>query len=77
MADKLLTQAELRDLTGAGTKPKMREVLDANRVPYFIRADGWPVVTWDAINAQFGGKNSKPRQDTLSTDGFNIQAAHG
>lgn len=45
-----LTAAERRELTGAATKAGQVKVLKNNHIPFFLRADGWPVVTWEALN---------------------------
>jgi len=49
-----LTAEDRRELTGAGTKAGQIQMLRKNRIPFFIRADGWPVVTWEAVNGSLG-----------------------
>ncbi|WP_043316633.1 DUF4224 domain-containing protein [Microbulbifer sp. HZ11] len=49
---KLLTKTEIARLTGApvDNPEAQKQVLDANRVPYFRRKDGSPALTWDVVN---------------------------
>lgn len=44
-----LTYSEISELTGCRQKAAQRRWLDRNGIRYFIRADGRPAVTTDAI----------------------------
>lgn len=49
-----LSHEDKRELTGAATKAGQIKMLRENRIPFFVRADGWPVVTWEAVNGSLG-----------------------
>lgn len=48
---KLLTKAEIAKLTGApiNNPEAQKQILDANRIPYVRRRDGYPALTWDVV----------------------------
>lgn len=52
----LLTQPELRELTGCVHKTRQRRVLDQRGIGYLVRADGSIATTWEAVNAALCGK---------------------
>jgi len=48
---KILTNAEIADLTGAKNKDAQKKVLAENGIRFIVRADGRARTTWDAVNA--------------------------
>lgn len=52
----MLTQAELRELTGCTHRAVQRRVLDQRGIGYLVRADGSIATTWEAVNAVLCGK---------------------
>jgi len=52
---QIIDPVEMRKITGAATKARQIDVLKLNRIPFTVRADGWPVTTWDAYNATLSG----------------------
>lgn len=48
---KILTPEEVYSLTGSRHKKKQCQVLDDRGILYVPRADGWPAVTWNAVDA--------------------------
>lgn len=46
----ILSLEEMKEITGASTKARMLEVLVENGIPHFIKANGWPVTTAEAVN---------------------------
>jgi hypothetical protein len=53
MSTTFLTREEVKELTAAHRKKRQINILRAQRIPFFINAAGWPVVTRAAI--QGGG----------------------
>lgn len=51
MVGGVLTAEEVRELTGARQRQRCIRVLEDNRIPYVIAADGWPRVYVDHIAA--------------------------
>lgn len=49
--DRLLTGAEISELTGAKIGTKQRVILDKAGIRYVERADGRPALTMSAVNA--------------------------
>ena len=49
MSDHLLTDAELRQLTGAHRAKQQIEVLKRNGIRYILDAADRPIVIWDAV----------------------------
>lgn len=47
-----LTDEEVYQLTGSRRRKGQAEVLRRNGIPFFIRADGWPVVTVAAVEGR-------------------------
>lgn len=69
-----LTEQSMKELTGAGTRQGMIDVLNKNGIPHIIKANGWPTTTAEAINGTLLGtvkqisKAVKPEQ----TPGFRL-----
>ena len=78
-----LTVEQMREVTGAKTKSRMITVLISARIPYWLRADGWPTTTYLIINDCILGKadsmNQRQRQSEpvqpANTKGFNLKSA--
>ena len=69
-----LNREDLEIFTGAKTRNRQISVLQDARIPYIMRADGWPSTTWTAINAiLIGSKTLQPNDD----NGFDIDGARG
>lgn len=47
---KLVTDAELRELTGLRKPGAQSRWLQEHGIGYFLRRDGKPRTTWDAVN---------------------------
>jgi hypothetical protein len=47
-----LTRDEVRKLTGRAHRAAQIDVLRANRIPFFVNASGWPIVTKAAIEGR-------------------------
>ncbi|WP_444884538.1 hypothetical protein [Microbulbifer sp. PSTR4-B] len=49
---KLLTKYEIGKLTGVGAEniEEQKRVLDSNRIPYVIKKDRSPALTWKMVN---------------------------
>jgi len=60
----LLTPDELRELTGAKIPSKQREMLTKNHIPFIVRLDGKPRVTWTAINNRL----TQPETTEINTE---------
>ncbi|WP_226647971.1 DUF4224 domain-containing protein [Microbulbifer variabilis] len=69
---EILTDAQLRRLTGAKSSELQKSVLEENQIPYVRRRDGTPVVTWAMVNQS--KLASRPRGKALPL-GFNLEAA--
>ncbi len=48
---EFLTHAQVRELTGAGTKAGQIQNLKKNGIRHSIKRNGWPAVTTDAVTA--------------------------
>ena len=67
---EFLTDEDLVQLTGCSQRSKQIDILKKNRVHYFERFDGKPVVAKEAIAFAIRGETA-----TDSTnDGFNLKA---
>lgn len=64
----LITDIEMRDLTGAKLPAKQCEVLRKNGIRFLVRADNRPSLTWEAYNRQLCGTQAEP------VTGFNLEA---
>lgn len=51
----IVTQPELRELTGSARRANQQRVLDQKGVGYLVRADGSLCTTWEAVNAALCG----------------------
>lgn len=51
MIGGVLTAEEVKELTGARQRARCIRVLQDNRIPFVIAADGWPRVHVDAVAA--------------------------
>ncbi|MDP5208247.1 DUF4224 domain-containing protein [Microbulbifer sp. 2205BS26-8] len=78
--NEILTETQLRRLTGAQSPDAQKRVLKDNQIPYVRRKDGKPVVTWEMVNqSQLTYKNrfnSKGASLQLPP-GINMGAANG
>lgn len=54
---KLLTKDEVVEITGARIKANQIKVLLKNKIPFIERVDGWPSVTWAAVNGSIEKEN--------------------
>ncbi|MEX2964786.1 DUF4224 domain-containing protein [Microbulbifer sp. TYP-18] len=68
---EILTDAQLRRLTGARSPEVQKKVLEENQIPYVRRKNGTPAVTWDMVNQS--KLASRPRHNK-SPLGFNLEA---
>lgn len=77
---KLLTKHEIARLTGAGVNntEEQKRVLDANKIPYVLKKDKSPALTWDMVNqATLARSTSKPTLPGANLpEGFNLGAAN-
>lgn len=64
MANDLLTDEELVELTGYQFPSKQCEALSRSGISYVKRRDGRPRVTWTHVNAALSGH----RQDALTEE---------
>jgi hypothetical protein len=55
----LISSQEMKELTGADQKSKQIQVLRDNGLRFTIRADGYPVLTWEAYNRQLQDQPGK------------------
>lgn len=55
-----LTQAEIRQLTGAGTKAGQIANLCRNGIRHTIKANGWPAVLASAVQGSMPESAEKP-----------------
>lgn len=69
---ELLTDAELRRLTGASSPEEQKAVLSSNGIPYVWRKNGSPVVTWTMVNQSKLASRLTPGGLPV---GFNLDAA--
>jgi Domain of unknown function (DUF4224) len=58
MNTTFLTREEVKELTATHWKKRQIDILRAQRIPFFINAAGWPVVTRAAIQ---GGWTTESR----------------
>lgn len=69
MVGGVLTAEEVRELTGARQRARCIRVLEDNRIPYVIAADGWPRVHVDAVAAPVvslsARRSQKPNLDAF------------
>lgn len=52
MSTTFLTREEVKELTAAHRRKRQIELLRAQRIPFFINAAGWPVVTRAAVQGR-------------------------
>ena len=55
----LISSGEMSELTGAKLPAKQREVLRQNGLRFTVRADGRPILTWEAYNRQMAAAGSE------------------
>ena len=67
---EFLSDEDLIQLTGCSQRSKQIDVLKKNRVHYFERVDGKPVVAKEAITFAVRGEIDIAESD----DGFNLKA---
>lgn len=53
-ANAMLTDADLRELTGRVRPASQRKWLDDAQIVYIVRPDGKPRTTWAAVDAALG-----------------------
>lgn len=70
----IMTADEIKSITGAGTRARQIAVLKRERIPFTIRADGWPVTTWEAYNQALSGKPQLRPELPAEAPGFNLSA---
>ncbi|WP_444905131.1 hypothetical protein ACJJIU_10585 [Microbulbifer sp. CnH-101-E] len=79
---KLLTKYEIGKLTGAGAKnvEEQKRVLDKNRIPYVLKKDRSPALTWEMVNQaklmQINSTNSNGQTPQIPA-GINMSAING
>lgn len=71
---EILTDAQLRRLTGSGSPEEQKRILTENGIPYVRRKNGSPAVTWEMVNQS---KLATKAAVSGAPDGFNLAAAHG
>ncbi|USD19994.1 DUF4224 domain-containing protein [Microbulbifer variabilis] len=75
----LLTKHEIARLTGAGAEnaEEQKRILDANRIPYVLKKDRSPALTWEMVNQAILARGaSKPDLAGVNLPpGFNLGAA--
>ncbi|WP_444893462.1 hypothetical protein ACJJIE_02695 [Microbulbifer sp. TRSA001] len=75
----LLTKHEIARLTGAGAEnaEEQKRILDANRIPYVLKKDRSPALTWEMVNQAILARGaSKPDLTGVNLPpGFNLGAA--
>lgn len=73
--NNLLTKAEIAKLTGApmNNPEAQKQVLDANRIPYVRRRDGYPALTWDVVTQAVLARSTS--SDVTLPPGFNLARA--
>ncbi|BBM03960.1 DUF4224 domain-containing protein [Microbulbifer sp. GL-2] len=75
----LLTKHEIARLTGAAAEnaEEQKRILDANRIPYVLKKDRSPALTWEMVNqatlARGATKSGSPGVNL--PPGFNLGAA--
>lgn len=50
MSATFLTREEVKELTGAHSRQRQIDTLRLQRVPFFVNAAGWPVVTRSVLS---------------------------
>jgi hypothetical protein len=68
-----ISREQLADFLGAKTKSKLCTLLQRAGVRYIPDADGYPAITWEALNMQLAGAASR-LDDSQNDDGFNLDA---
>lgn len=51
-ANPFLSKRQIRDYTRASTRAKQLRVLRSNGIRHTVDGDGWPVVTWAAVEGE-------------------------
>ncbi|WP_366523459.1 DUF4224 domain-containing protein [uncultured Microbulbifer sp.] len=69
---EILTEAQLRRLTGAQSPEAQKLVLKENQIPYVRRRDGKPAVTWEMVNQSQLANNNR-----VNSSGVNFQIPSG
>jgi len=59
--NKFLTHEEIIQLTACKTRSGQIAILRKNGIKHSIKRDGWPVVTWQQVNAPFTDEKSRHR----------------
>lgn len=74
----LLTKAEISELTGAVRATKQCEILRQHRIGFVKRCDGYPAVTWDAVNRAMSGTSHSAQEggNVISPD-YSGMIQHG
>jgi|TARA_B100000700_G_scaffold324244_1_gene429922 hypothetical protein len=57
--NKFLTHEEIIQLTACKTRSGQIAILRKNGIKHSIKRDGWPVVTWQQVNAPFSDSNAR------------------
>jgi len=52
MSETFLTREEVKELTGAHSRQRQIDTLKQQRVPFFVNAAGWPVVSRSVLNGE-------------------------
>lgn len=72
-SNRILSQADLKTLTGAARHARQKHILKRNGIRYIERADGSPAVTWEAVNAALTSKPAEsvngPNLDWMQPNG--------
>ena len=66
----ILTGDEVRQLTGAANRAKQKEILKGAGIAFIVRADGWPALTWSAVDSVL----AKPRTEEEATAPINFDS---
>ncbi|WHI46552.1 DUF4224 domain-containing protein [Microbulbifer sp. VAAF005] len=79
---KLLTKSEIGRLTGVGADnaEAQKKVLDSNRIPYVLKRDHSPALTWEMVNQaklmQINSTSSNGQAPQIPA-GINMSAING
>ena len=65
-----LSVEQMKRQFSASTKKRLAEVLQRERIQYYLDAAGWPRTTWEAINHALIGQT---KQRTTEDQGFNLE----
>lgn len=69
--NNLINDADMIELTGARMPRKQCDVLRKSGIRFSVRANGSPILTWDAYNQQL---LSRDNGRSSTTKGFNLEA---